>query len=163
MLRPLLTLAACFLILVTISANGQTSEDLGAKYPAVAAYEVRPGVLMTVKYAEDGQACEMTLEKRHSSSKDRDIDLGSNIPGKVVDELTDELAPVVDRGPATGRYLSPDSYVAGGVSYTKRDFQNVSIEVHGDTSISCDGGEKVVVIRWKKRVCAAVAIAKAAR
>ena len=118
---------------------------------------------MTVKYAEDGQTCEMTLEKRHSSSKDKDIDLGSNIPSKLVDELTDELAPTADRGPATSRYLSPDSYVAGGVSYIKQDFQNVSIEVHGDTSESCNGGEKVVVIRWKKRVCAGVATAEITR
>ncbi len=155
--------APCLLVFVAISVSGQTSEELAVKYPAVAAYEVRPGVLMTVKYAEDGQACEMTLEKRHSSSVDKDIDLGSNIPSKLIDELTDELAPAADRGPATSRYLSPDSYVAGGVSYTKRDFQNVSIEVHGDTSTSCDGGEKVVVIRWKKRACAAVAIAKGTR
>jgi hypothetical protein len=153
--RSLFAVAAFLLALVAPSLTAQTSEDLGAKYPAVAAYEVRPGVLMTVRYAEDGQACEVTLEKRHSSSKDRDIDLGSNIPSKLVDELTDELAPQADRGPATSRYLSPDSYVAGGVSYIKRDFQNVSIEVHGDTSTSCDGGDKVVVIRWKKRVCVA--------
>jgi hypothetical protein len=161
MLKSLL--AVCLLAFVAISVRGQTSEDLAAKYPAVAAYEVRPGVLMTVKYAEDGQACEMTLEKRHRSSKEKDVDLGSNIPPKLIDELTDELAPESDRGLATSRYLSPDSYVAGGVSYTKRDYQNVSIEVHGDTSTSCDGGEKVVVIRWKKSACADAANVRSSR
>lgn len=160
-MRSLIVLCAVFLAATLV--RGQTSADLAAKYTAVAAYEVRPGVLMTVKYAEDGQACEMTLEKRHSSLKDRDIDLASNIPSKLVDELTDELAPAADRGPATSRYLSPDSYVAGGVSYIKRDFQNVSIEVHGDTSTSCDGGEKVVVIHWKKRACTEAAIVKSTR
>jgi hypothetical protein len=156
-------LVLCALVFVPASLRAQTSGDLAAKYLAVSAYEVRPGVLMTVKYAGDGQACEMTLEKRHSTSKDKDIDIGSNIPAKVIDELSDELAPEADRGPATSRYLSPDSYVAGGVSYIKRDFQNVSIEVHGDTSTSCDGGEKVVIIRWKKGACADAAIAQSPR
>jgi hypothetical protein len=91
-------LVLCALVFVPASLRAQTSGDLAAKYLAVSAYEVRPGVLMTVKYAGDGQACEMTLEKRHSTSKDKDIDIGSNIPAKVIDELSDELAPEADRG-----------------------------------------------------------------
>jgi hypothetical protein len=156
-------LALCVTVLVALSVNGQTSSDLAAKYPAVSAHEVRPGILMTVEYAEDGQVCELTIEKRHSKSKDKDIDLASAIPSKLIDELTDELAPAAERGPATSRYLSNESYVAGGVLDIKRDFENVYIREVGSTSQSCNGGTEVVIIHWKKRACAAGVIAKATR
>lgn len=147
-----LLLALCVTIFAAVAVLGQTSDELAAKYPVVSAYQVRPGILMTAKYADDGQVCEMTIEKRHYSAR-REVDLSSNIPSKLIDQLTDDLVPETERGPATSRYLSDDSYVAGGVSYIKRDFEKVSIEIHGSTSESCNGGDEVVVIRWKKRAC----------
>jgi hypothetical protein len=151
MFKPL-TLASV-VVIGTVCASGQTSAYLSAKYVPLSAYEVRPGVLMTATYGEDGQVCVMTIEKRHSSSKRADIDLSSKMPAKLVDELTDELVPPAERGPAKSKWLDDDSYVAGGVSYTKRSFENVSIEIHGSTSESCDGGDEVVIIRWTKRSC----------
>jgi hypothetical protein len=148
-------LRVCVVIAATASALGQTSDDLAAKYPAVSAYEVRPRILMTARYTRDGQVCELSLERRHTTPKDKEIDLGSNIPAKLVDELTEELVPASERGPETSRYLSPDSFVFGGISYTKKDFENISIEIHGSTSESCNGGEEVVIIRWRKRTCGA--------
>jgi len=149
---------SCFVlslvVLVAVFANGQTSYDLAAKYPTVAAFEVRPGILMTAKYAADGQVCEMTLEKQHRKAAE-EIDLSSTIPSKLIDELTDELVPEAERGPATSRWLDMDSSVAGGVSDTKRSFENVSIETVGSTSQSCNGGDEVVIVRWKQRTCAA--------
>jgi len=160
---------SCFalflMVLASVLASAQTSEDLAAKYPVVAAYQVRPEILMTAKYAEDGQVCEMTLEKRHYQTAE-EIDLGSTIPAKMIDQLTDELVPASERGKPTSRWLDKDSYVAGGVSFTKHDFENVTIEMHGSYScnqgasskghLSCDsGGNEVVVIRWKQRACVA--------
>jgi hypothetical protein len=147
-----LLLASCMTIVAAVTVLGQSSDELAAKYPVVSAYQVRPGILMTAKYADDGQVCEMTIEKRHYSAP-REVDLSSNIPRRLIDQLTDDLVPESERGPATSRYLSDDSYVAGGVSYIKRDFEKVSIEIHGSTSESCNGGDEVVVIRWKKRAC----------
>jgi hypothetical protein len=132
---------------------GQTSAELEARYPRTAAYEVRPGISMIAKFADSGQVCELSLEKRHFNTT-KGVDLSSNIPRKLIDQLIDELVPAPERGAASSRYLSDDSYVAGGVSYIKRDFENVSIEIHGSTSQSCNGGDEVVVIHWKKRSCA---------
>ncbi len=139
--------------LVAVSAWGQTSADIGAKYSAVNAFEVRPGILMTTKYADDGQVCEMTLEKRHYQPDK--VDLGSTIPNELIDRLLDELVPSSQRGPATSRWLHPDSTVGGGVSYIKQEFENVFVEIYGGYSEACDSGDQIVVIRWKKRTCAA--------
>src|SRR5215831_235171 len=118
---------------------GQTAADLAAKYPSVSAYEIRPGILMTAKYGADGQVCEMVLEARHYQTPEK-VDLRSVIPGKLEDSLIDELVPIPERGEPIHRWskkepkdgwLDTDSYMAGGVSYLKRSYENVSIEQHG--------------------------------
>jgi hypothetical protein len=139
------------LFLIVLSAlflNGQTPNNLSAKYPTVAAYKVRPGILMTAKYAEDGQVCEMVLERRYMQDQP---DADSTIPSRLMDQLIDELAPTVDRGPAKRRWLG-NSFVAGGVTHVERDFENVLVEIDGTVS----RGDKIVVIRWKKRTCAVI-------
>src|SRR5437867_687452 len=103
----------CLWALLGVFANGQTALDLSAKYPAVNAYEVRPGVLMTAKYAANGQACEMTLQ-RYYSPKQTDAD--STISAKLEDELINELAPEVERGPAASKWLR-NSFTSGGISH----------------------------------------------
>lgn len=149
------SLPLAFCLLVIASASGQTADDLASKYPVVSAYEVRPGILMTAKYAADGQACEITLEKRHETPKK--IDLGSTIPRDQIKQLIDELVPPSERGNPTKRYLKGDSEstIGGGVVDTESDYENVSIKIIGTTSSSCDSGDEVVTIRWKKRTCAA--------
>jgi hypothetical protein len=84
--------------------------------------------------------------QRHYSPDQTDAD--STIPSKLEDQLIDELVPAAERGPATSHWLG-NSYVAGGVTHTERDFQSVLIEIDGTVS----GGDKVVMIHWKKRPC----------
>jgi hypothetical protein len=135
------------MVLAAVFASGQTSDDLAAKYPVVSAYQVRPGILMTARYAKNGQVCEMLLERRYTSDQ---TDADSNIPGKVEDQLIDELAPKDERGSAISHWLK-NSFVAGGVTHTERDFENVLIEIDGTIV-----GDKIVIIHWKKRTCATV-------
>src|SRR5690348_4325962 len=100
-------------LLFGVFANGQTASDLSGKYPSVSAYEVRPGVLMTAKYASNGQACEMTLQRYYSPNQ---TDADSTISAKLENELINELAPEAERGPATSKWLR-NSFTAGGVSH----------------------------------------------
>jgi hypothetical protein len=170
---------AKLVVLASVSAAipglGQTAADLAGKYPVVSAYEVRPGVLLTAKYAEDGQACELVLEARHYQTPAK-IELRSTIPPKLEDTLIDELVPMSERGEPKRRWsnkeprdawVDPDSFSAGGVSYVKRSYENVTIEEHGyyvchenprstksKDKLDCsEGGDEVVVIRWTKRTC----------
>jgi hypothetical protein len=157
--------ATAFLIaLVGTPVWGQTSRQLAARYPLVPAYELRPGILMTAKYASDGQLCEAVLETRHYRSTE--VDLGSTIPSNLREQLIDELAPVGGRGKATkSRWLSSD--IGGGVIHTTLEYENVSIELYGSYKLAQSrtfkarrqespdsGGDEVIVIRWKRRACA---------
>jgi hypothetical protein len=139
-------LAVGIIGVLTASVVGQTSDNLAAKYPAISAYEVRPVILMTAKYAGDGQVCEVVLQRHYSPDQ---TDADSTIPSKLEDQLIDELVPAAERGPTTSHWLR-NSYVAGGVTHTERDFQSVVIEIDGTVS----GGDKVVMTHWKKRPCA---------
>src|SRR2546426_4341056 len=89
-----------FVLLVMIGTGtlawGQTSADLNAKYRQVTSYEVRPGIVMTPKYAADGQVCEMVLEKRQKTATG--VNFGVSISEKEVKELVDELVPEAERG-----------------------------------------------------------------
>jgi hypothetical protein len=126
---------------------GQTASDFAAKYRAIAAYEIRPGVLMRARYAQDGQVCEIVLQRHYFADQ---ADADSSISPKLEGELIDELAPEVERGPATSKWLR-NSFIAGGVSHVERDFEKVLVEVDGTVS----EGIKVVTIHWKKRTCVA--------
>lgn len=163
-LKTAVCLPLTFCLIAVLAVDGQTSNELAAKFPRVSAYEVRPGILMTARYATDGQACEMVLEARHY--KTEQIDLGSTISRKLEDSLIDALAPENQRGkPTRSRWLSTD--VGGGVTYTRRDFENVQVDIYGaycgyqsrssTKQIPCNtSGDEVVVIHWKKRRCTVV-------
>src|SRR5215471_1931155 len=130
--------AFCLWLLLSIAASGQTATDMSAKYPALSAYEVRPGILMTANYADDGQVCEITLQRYYSPNQ-KDAD--STIPAKLEDQLIDELAPEAERGPASNR-MKWNGFTAGGVSHAERDFANVLVVIDGTYSCSEEGGGK---------------------
>lgn len=78
----------CVLVLaLVVTALGQTSADLSAKYSQVTAYKVRPAVLMMASFAANGQVCEMTLEKR--TATDSGIVLGASFSEQDVLSLVD--------------------------------------------------------------------------
>ena len=143
MIRSLFAL--CFMIVVTALAYAQTASDLAGKYHTVAAYKVRPGILMTAQYAEDGRVCKMILQRYYMPDQ---TDADSTIPGTLRDQLIDELVPAEERGPATSRWLK-NSSIAGGVTHIERDFENVLIVIDGAVS----EGDKIVIIHWKNRTC----------
>lgn len=137
-----------FCLMTVVVTYGQTSDELAAKYPVVAAYEVRSGIIMTAQYAKDGQVCEVVFETRHYRTPE-EIDLGSTIPPTITDQLIDEMVPASERGPAKNRW-STGSRVTGSVLHVERDFENVLIERDGSVST----GDEIVIIHWKKRTCA---------
>src|SRR4051812_34256395 len=92
----------CVLVIASIfeiapPAQGQSAGELRAKYGApVEAYEIRPHVLMTVKYSEDGQVYEYVIEARHTS---RDQVAGESLMSvEIAREIVDEVLPLPQRG-----------------------------------------------------------------
>ena len=144
----ILTFAVALLLLPPGPQNGKF-----AKYKAVEAYEIRPGILMMPKYADNGQVCEIVLERTNAFSDT--INLTPTLPRKTVLELVDELAPVDERGPRTmdfGRdYISQHS---GHSVTTFAEWENIAVDIYGRTSTGAGVADVVAEIRWKKRTCA---------
>jgi hypothetical protein len=128
-----------------------------AKYKAVEAYEIRPGILAMPRYSTDGQVCEIGLERLHYSPGE--VRLDSSLSRKDIDEIFDELVPSEERGPQP---KNPVEQVAGGfisglAMVSDEEYQNVSIKIYGELS---PGGEKAATVnevaaalKWKNRKC----------
>jgi len=140
----------CILLLtLVVSAFGQSSADLSAKFPHVTAYKVRPDVLMTARFAADGQVCEMTLEKRQTT--DNSIVLGGTFSAKEMQPLLDDLVPEEGRGRNLTRPLNET--VDGSFITTEYVYENVQVRVYGLTRPTSAAGNRVVVVTWPKRSC----------
>jgi hypothetical protein len=143
----------CILLLtVVVVALGQTSADLSAKYPHVTGYKVRPDVLMTAKFAADGQVCEMTLEKRQTT--DTGIVFGDTFSDTEVRSLMNDLVPENERGRNLTRALNET--VAGDFMTEEYKYENVLIHVYGITRPAGAAGYRVITITWPKRPCSEV-------
>jgi hypothetical protein len=126
----------------------QTSEQFALKFTQLSSFEVRPGIVMTVRYSSDNQACQLLIEGTHYRTTGEPGRL-AELSSKVQQELLDELAPKQERGERTSPWLSRESYVAGGAYYTKIDYERITTEVFG----SNNGGDQWFVITWKLRTC----------
>jgi hypothetical protein len=137
-----------FLLLgIPAIAWGQTSADLSMKYHQVTSYELRPSIVMTPKYAADGQVCEMDIERRHKT--DTEVYFGSSFSEKDVKELVDELVPQQERGKNLTEPLN--SVVDGGFNTTEYKYENILVSVRGITRPQPE--DMVVIITWPKRLC----------
>lgn len=126
-----------------------------AKYKAVEAYEVRPGILMMPRYSADGQVCEIGLERRHYSPEMTRLD---SLSREEIDHIFEELVPASERGSKITE-LGPGNMISevGGGVFTNMDFENVSIQL-SSKELSASR-KKIVVdnvaatIYWKNRKC----------
>jgi len=134
----------------------QSAADLRAKYPAVAAYEVRPGILMTPLFAADGQVCEMLVEQHVSNTKAKTtINFDSPLSKETLRNLVDELAPPSQRGK---QLQGIDNWfgsvtIDGPFLVTRYEFEKVTIAVNEIDRGSTSGGHTIVIIRLRTRVC----------
>jgi hypothetical protein len=140
--------SSLIILAVAVSGLTQTTTDLEKKYGSpVKEYKVRPGIVMTATYSDDGQVCKMYVERRHFSETGFDQRL--YLPQEMIIELIDELVPTELRGGKTkgDRF----SRITGQVSEQIYDYENVSITVLASTASSdCNGGA-ALIIKWKNR------------
>ena len=144
--------AACVLFLF-LTASPQKNRM--AKYKAVEAYEVRPGVLMFPSYSEEGQVCEIGLERRHYSPEM--IRLDSTLARTDVDAIVDELAPASERGPKSQNPLDDLMLVVGPGRTTFEQYENVTVQIESAVIATSKKKSTVddvaAVIIWKHRKC----------
>ncbi len=156
-MAKLLSAISVLILLLTASPQKNTM----AKYKAVEAYEVRPGILMFPSYSEEGQVCEIGLERRHYSPEI--ITLYSTLSRKEVDAIVDELAPASERGPKSQNPLDSLMLVVGPGMTTFEQYENVTVRI--ESAVIANSGKKttvddvVAVIIWKHRKCKQAAAA----
>ncbi|MDP9264473.1 MAG: hypothetical protein M3O85_09160 [Acidobacteriota bacterium] len=128
-----------------------------AKYKAIEAYEIRPGILMIPSYAEDGQVCKIGLERRHYSPEV--IRLDSGLSRKEIEQIVDELAPVDERGSRTTALGGRDQISEFGHGLvTSSEYENISIQIYSAVFPTSKKHEMVAddiaaTIRWNNRKC----------
>lgn len=153
----ILSAACVLLLLLTASPQKNTT----AKYKAVEAYEVRPGILMFPVYSEEGQVCEIGLERRHYSPEM--IRLDSTLAREDVDAIVDELAPAGERGPKSQNPLDDLMLVVGPGRTTFEQYENVTVRIESAFIVNSEKKSTVddvaAVIIWKHRKCKEAAAA----
>ena len=127
-----------------------------AKYKAIEAYEIRPGILMIPRYSVDGKVCEIGLEKLHYSPKM--IRLDSGLSRKEIDQIFEELVPTNERGARSKDFGGSLITRAGQGITTSIDFENVSIQILGQEPSKPSHREiveddTVATVHWKGRRC----------
>lgn len=149
----LMTVAFAAMIFL-LSAN--PVQERFAKYRAIEAYEVRPGILMMPRYSADKQVCEIGLEKLHYSPEV--IRLDSSLSRKEIDQIVDELVPAEERGPRSKEFVGTLITRSGPSLTMNIDFENVWLQIHGRASNAPgEAGTTVdwvaATIKWKNRKC----------
>jgi hypothetical protein len=145
--------ATCALLLLLVETPGNNPL---AKYRAVEAYEVRPGILALPRYAEDGRVCEVGLEGRPYSPEK--IALDSTLSRLGIEAIVDELAPADKRGPRSAGPLDGLTTITGHAMRKTEDYENVTLQI--DSVLLTGSPEKnaivediVATIKWKNRLC----------
>jgi hypothetical protein len=152
-------LSAALVLLLLLTASPQKNPM--AKYKAVEAYEVRPGILMFPTYSEEGQVCEIGLERRHYSPEM--ITLDSTLSHEDVDAIVDELAPASERGPKSQNPFDDLMLVVGPGSTTFEQYENITVQI--ESAVIANSKKKstvddvAAVIKWKHRKCKGAAAA----
>ena len=123
-----------------------------SNYRAVETYEIRPGILVMPKYSDDGQLCEIAIERQHYWNGA--AILASTIPNQVLTQLVDELVPAGERGPVIPTFGRESISLFAGKGYTTvARYNDISINISGIASPSESAGDVVAVIYWNNRKC----------
>src|SRR2546421_7382147 len=88
------------IVFICITANAQSREELHKKFGSSISetFAARPGVLVTVSYADSGEVCEMVIHAEPLTS-DLNYPIRKTMKLKALNEMIDDLVPMSQRGP----------------------------------------------------------------
>ena len=144
-----LSKALYLIFFLCLPVAAQTSSELHRQYqltPIVESFEVRPEVIATVFYGEDGQAVEVLIRPRLFYANDAS---GKEMPYKVFEELLDEFAPAARRG----KLCKEIDTVSGRNHYVHQTYENVSIYSVIHNKGADNATASTVQIRWERIYC----------
>jgi hypothetical protein len=128
--------------------NESLQVDEYKQYRAVHSYEIRPGVLISPSYSDEGRVCEIAIEKRHYSGKAVDVDAAMS--SEEIELLFDELAPLEERGQLKFPDVVELTEEHGWFRMTTIPYKNVSLQMYGRVE-----SKKYVaaIVKWDRQEC----------
>jgi hypothetical protein len=124
---------------------------LAVRFNKLVLFQVRPGTVALPTFAADGSVCRLEIEKVQQFESESTAP-DHIIPDYLVSKLVDEVVPPNERG-KPNKYLSTESWVAGGAAFIKQDYENVSVGVYGTSIVDGPNGATQIVITWRNRTC----------
>jgi hypothetical protein len=145
-----LVVSICLLVFVL-----GPSSDRFQKYHAVEAYEIRPGVMVTPFYAASHDVCKVSIEKRHFSNNN--VDMDASMTKEQILSLFDELVPKEERGGPSRRFPADTeiSEADSGMLSTWIPYENVSLTMYGKKDRPDRQKYIAAIISWNKPQAAA--------
>lgn len=150
MIRPHLFKLFSLILFTALSIFAQTSTELHNRYKTtsvVESFEVRPGIIATFFFREDGQPFRLMVEPRFSYMDDlskREISM------KVADEILNELIPISTRGVLCEDY---NGFQSGRNEYYSAEYENVHISRFSHNSGSADATVSTIDVSWRELSC----------
>jgi hypothetical protein len=138
------------ILFICLAANAQTREELHKRYgsPIIETFTIRPGVSVTVSYAETGEVCEMIIHPQQLTSA-LDYPITKTMQSKAVTEVIDELVPISQRGKRLiGSFLNHICLPLNNCWGVMDSYERVTILRNGG-----DDKERYARIRWKETSC----------
>ena len=149
MMRILKYFRATFLVLSLFTIGvAQTRNDFQRKY-GDSAFEIRPVVWMTAKYAEDAQACELIIKERNNCKAGNGA-LKSDIRLKErIKELLNDFVPAAQRG----KFINHSELASDCCIGFTEEYENVTLIFADEAQLLGGNSYSALTIRWKHRKC----------
>ncbi len=135
-----------FVLVVSISLQAQTKEDLQKKYgqPVSESYLIRPEVIVTVTYDKTGKIQEMVIAPRPAPEIIKSKP--DTIKYDLLDAVIDELVPKETRGKyKMGTFLNITCFPANDCWGTSKSYEKLTIYYNAGKE-----GANYAVVQWDK-------------
>lgn len=152
----MLRLIGVVLAVLLFSGSFNSAREDFAKYKAVEAYEIRPGILMMPRYSADGHVCEIGLQDLHYTPGL--VRLDAELSRTEIDQILDQVVPDSERGPKVKDPLGTSITRSLNAIITEIEFERLWVQIYAHAISQPRKKEAVfenvaVVIKWKGREC----------
>src|SRR6266446_1605890 len=138
------------MVFICIAANAQSREELHKRYGLSVSetFAARPGVFVTITYAETGEVCETVIHAQPLTSS-LDYPITKTMESKALNEMIDDLVPMSQRGELLmGEFLNITCLPLDNCFGASESYERVTI-----TRIGGKDKHRYATIQWKAAAC----------
>lgn len=137
-----------FILIFFVSfISAQTSKDFDDKYEKIKVYKIRPDIIMTSNFNDQGQVCVSKIEKY--SGNEETVHLNVTFSSFEIKEILNEIIPESQRGNLIDKSSFSMRYIGGEIYF----YKNVTITYYQRGQEETDTNIITVKIEWKNNAC----------